>query len=485
MDNDLFSPQLYPKQEVPLPTSTLQKEKPQEKDSPCLEKEDLFTVSTLTEAIKQNLESNYKNVRVEGEVSNFKLHSSGHWYFSLKDRDAQLSCALFRASAAKIKSPPKDGDAVVATGKISLFAPRGQYQLIATSLEKKGLGDLLAELERLKVTLKERGWFDKERKIALPTSPKVIGVVTSETGAALQDMINVLSHRNFSFHLLLFPVHVQGDIAAKEIAAAIRFFNKQKLCDVMIVGRGGGAYEDLMAFNDIAVLTAIHESHIPIISAVGHETDFTLSDFVADHRAPTPSAAAERVMASAKERVERLEGLKKQLELRVSHRMHSFNNQLEKLSENAIFRDPFSLIQAKWQAVDYARERIESKMTSALSQKKMQFFSASKSLAMLDPRVIYKRQKNLLEISKRRFSLLSKTLLQIKKAQFDRADAKLQALSPRQVLQRGYTMTYSENSPVTRASQLQKGKDLCIYFSDGTAEAKVEKIQIHSDHFPR
>lgn len=365
MSDDLFSPQIYPVKENP-PVS----EQPAPPKVLEPEDQDLFTVSTLTEAIKQNLESNYRKIRVEGEVSNFKLHTSGHWYFSLKDRDAQISCALFRASAAKLKTPPKDGDRVIATGKISLFAPRGQYQLIATTLEKKGLGELLAELERLKVTLKEKGWFDKERKRALPSLPKVIGVVTSETGAALQDMINVLSHRNFSFHLLLYPVHVQGDVAASEIARAIDFFNREKLCDVMIVGRGGGAYEDLMAFNDIAVLTAIYNSQIPIISAVGHETDFTLSDFVADHRAPTPSAAAERVMASAKERAQQIQSLQKELLLRMAHQMQSLQRKVQRCAEHPCMREPFALIEEKWQALDYAKERIESRFTALFAEKK-------------------------------------------------------------------------------------------------------------------
>lgn len=511
MQNDMFSPPLFPTENTPpsktsssasttpsksTPISTNAKntsfpssaaaptpvaiEDTVERKKNYLVKESLFTVSSLTDAIKQDLESNYQKIKVEGEISNFKLHSSGHWYFSLKDRGAQISCALFRASAAKLKQPPKDGDQVIATGKVSLFAPRGQYQLIATHLEKKGLGDLLAELERLKLELKDRGWFDKDKKKPLPALPKVIGVVTSETGAALQDMINVLSHRNLFFHLLLYPVHVQGEVAAGEIAHAIETFNQEKLCDVIIVGRGGGAYEDLMAFNDLRVLTAIHRCEIPVISAVGHETDFTLSDFVADHRAPTPSAAAERVMASAKERADRLIAAQKELHVATRHCIESIKNKIERFQKHPLFQDPLTLLNRHWQTLDYSYEKIAHLQTITIRHRKSTLTALEKQLALVDPKASYKRQTSLLQHASRRLITLSQTLLSKPSARLENAEARLVALSPKQVLKRGYTLTYdtAKQKPITKASHLHADQKISLYFYDGKAHGKIENVEI-------
>jgi exodeoxyribonuclease VII large subunit len=256
----------------------------------------VLSVSGLTQSIKLLLEGQFKFVSVQGEISNCKLQSSGHLYFSLKDAQSQIGAVMFKGDLASVDSIPKDGDQVIVKGAVNVYAPSGRYQIVVRSMEKAGLGALLLQLEALKAKLKAQGYFDAARKKPLPKFPKTIGVVTSPTGAVIQDILNVLTRRISGFHLILNPVKVQGPGAAQEIASAIDFFNRHQLADVLIVGRGGGSLEDLWAFNEEAVIQAIYNSKIPIVSAVGHETDFTLADFVADVRAPTPSAAAELVV---------------------------------------------------------------------------------------------------------------------------------------------------------------------------------------------
>ena len=238
----------------------------------------ILSVTELTSAIKAVIEPSFQGIAVKGEISNFKLQSSGHLYFTLKDAGSQISAVLFKGNAACLNKMPKEGDQVVAKGEISLYAPRGQYQIIVRELQFLGLGDLLLKLQQLKEQLQMRGWFDPAHKKKLPKLPKRIGVVTSPTGAVIQDILQVLTRRFAGFHVILNPVKVQGEGAAQEIAQAISDFNRLKLADVLIVGRGGGSIEDLWAFNEEVVAKAIFESDIPIISAVGHETDFTIAD---------------------------------------------------------------------------------------------------------------------------------------------------------------------------------------------------------------
>ena len=253
-----------------------------------------MTVTEITYAIKQSLEGGFSHVTVHGEISNFKRQSSGHWYFSIKDTHSQLSCVCFRGSNSKLGFVPRDGQKVSVKGQITVYAPRGNYQLLCYEVRPVGVGDILAHLhQRLKLKLKAEGLFLPEHKKTLPFMPKRIGVITSPTGAVIQDIVHVLKRRFQGFQLMLFPCRVQGTEAAAEIANALRLFNQNNSCDVIIVARGGGSLEDLMPFNDETVIRAIFESEIPVISAVGHETDYTLCDLVADKRAPTPSAAAE------------------------------------------------------------------------------------------------------------------------------------------------------------------------------------------------
>ncbi len=293
----------------------------------------VFSVSELTGAIKSLLEPNFRAISVQGEISNFKLQSSGHLYFSMKDADAQISCALFRGNAAALPKMPKDGDQVVAKGELSIYAPRGSYQIIIRELSFLGVGELLLKLHQLKETLAARGWFEATRKKPLPKLPRRIGIVTSPTGAVIQDILHVLKRRFANMEVILNPVKVQGEGAAAEIAQAIQDMNRYQLADVLIVGRGGGSIEDLWAFNEEIVAKAIFESKIPIISAVGHETDFTIADFVADVRAPTPSAAAEIATAEKAHLVKMVENASKEAHRWVVQRVEERNMRLDTMTE--------------------------------------------------------------------------------------------------------------------------------------------------------
>src|SRR5690242_14276056 len=283
-----------------------------------------LTVSQLTTSIRTALESRFASVWVEGEISNFKDHSSGHWYFTLKDENAQLRAKCFRSTNTRIRFRPANGLKVRARGKLSLYAPRGEYELVVDALDPVGAGALRIAFEQMRDRLNAEGLFAKELKRPLPVFPRRVGIVTSPTGAAIRDILNVISRRTRTVHVLFSPAKVQGDSAGPDIARAIRFINQYHeralqdgrtadLVDVLIVGRGGGSTEDLWAFNQEEVARAIRKSSIPVISAVGHETDFTIADFVADLRAPTPSAAAEIVAAREDQLCSALDQLGKQL----------------------------------------------------------------------------------------------------------------------------------------------------------------------------
>src|SRR3989339_1280832 len=262
---------------------------------------EVYTVSELTRAIKFVLEEDFPEVLVEGEISNFRVPNSGHAYFTLKDKDSQLKVVLFKLNKRLLKFEPDDGLHVIVRGRISVYEPRGEYQLIADYMEPKGIGALQLAFEQLKEKLFKEGLFDEAHKIPIPQFPQKIAIVTSPTGAAIRDMLRIIDRRFSNVHIIIYPVKVQGEGASAEIARAVKELNALPDIDVMIVGRGGGSIEDLWAFNEEIVARAIYDSRIPIISAVGHETDFTIADWVAEYRAPTPSAAAEKATPDMKE----------------------------------------------------------------------------------------------------------------------------------------------------------------------------------------
>lgn len=413
----------------------------------------VITVTELTLAIKKYLEPKFFSLRVQGEISNFKEQASGHLYFTLKDAQSQISAVLFRGNAQGLMRLPKNGDQVVVQGEISVYAPRGNYQLIIRELEFAGTGELLLKLHALKSKLEGLGWFDKTGKKPLPKTPKTIGIVTSPTGAVIQDILNILSRRHVGFHVILNPVKVQGEGAAVEIAQAIAQFNHHKLADVLIVGRGGGSLEDLWAFNEEIVAKAIHQSQIPIISAVGHETDFSIADFVADVRAPTPSAAAEIVMAAAEEHLHHLTHIDKRLYQTISHLLNSHRHHLDIIRRQPILSSPFTILGNAAQRLDNLYEELGTATTRVVMTKKLELQEAQKRLQLLDPRLkVHQLRQKLFQLT-----------------------AHLKAIDPKNLLTRGYSILFHENSGsvIFSSKELKSGDRIRLLMHDGEQKAKI------------
>ncbi len=417
----------------------------------------ILTVSELTAAIKSVLEPNFRGLSVKGEISNFKLQSSGHLYFSMKDAGAQVSAVLFRGSAARLSRMPKDGDQVIATGELSLYAPRGQYQIIIRELQFLGMGEWLLKFHQLKEEIRLRGWFDADKKKPLPKFPKRIGVVTSPTGAVIKDILNVLMRRFPNFHLLLNPVRVQGERAPQEIAGAIAEFNKMSLVDVMIVARGGGSIEDLWAFNEEIVAKAIFESKIPIISAVGHETDFTIADWVADVRAPTPSAAAEIVVAEQANLLAALSSASLAGRQFIRHKFGNAKERLSALKTHPIFRFP--------QAI--------------LSQPMQQLDSARLALRALDPREQVKNFSDRFAPMEGRLIAAAKMIVSQKKERLSAISEHLRSLNPNQLLKKGYAILFMEkdSSIILSAKNLRPNQPFIARLHDGDVTAVAKEIK--------
>ena len=311
-----------------------------------------LSVSELTRKIRLMLETAFPGIWVEGEVSNFKFHTSGHMYFSLKDEEAQIACVMFRRENASLGFELKDGMQVLCFARVSVYGPRGQYQLTVERVQPKGVGALELRFQQLKEKLKSEGLFEEARKRPIPFLPKKVAVVTSVDGAALRDILHVLNRRFSNAHILIYPVPVQGGGAAPAIAEAIEDLNREKISDVMILARGGGSLEDLWAFNEEIVARAIFGSEIPVISAVGHETDFTIADFVADLRAPTPSAAAEMVLPLLEDLLMRLQDLKRRSSQAILGVMEDLRDHLKDLSEKSVLRDPLAIFETIVQRLD-------------------------------------------------------------------------------------------------------------------------------------
>lgn len=486
-----------------------------------------LTVSQLTNAIKLSLESTFPNIHLQGEISNFKEQTSGHLYFSLKDANAQIAAVMFKGDASVLKIMPKGGDQVIVKGEMNVYPPKGNYQLIVRELAYVGLGELLQKLEVLKIKLHQMGWFKSARKKPLPRFPRRIGVVTSPTGAVIQDILHILSRRFSGFHLILNPVKVQGEGAAFEIAQAVEQFNRYQLVDVMIVGRGGGSLEDLWAFNEEIVATAIFHSRIPIISAVGHETDHCIADYVADVRAPTPSAAAEIVIAEKSQQLEYLNALKKRMQQTLSHLIQKHHYRLQGIRKHPLFSHPHTLLEWRMQKLDDYRLDLAQAMRQCLLLKKHQLEARSQQALALKPTnqishfkqrltayerslhqrmvqylslhrhsLIYRRQQcNHLwqtQQAKRRHLFNQQRLKQeIHKRLNDRLALYrhkltyifdlLKVLDPKNVLQKGYSILLAkdEERVINSASKLKKGQKARLLLSDGELILTINEIILH------
>ena len=357
---------------------------------------DVLTVSQITLAIKETLEAAFPRVWIQGEISNFKRQSSGHLYFSLKDEKAQISAVMWRGVASKLSTLPKDGDQIMVCGDIDVYPPRGSYQLVVRELHFVGLGALLLKLEELKREIASRGWFRAEHKKSLPPFPQRVGVVTSPTGAAIRDIINVLSRRHGGLHILVYPVLVQGPGAAEEVAEAIRDLNQHQLCDVMIVGRGGGSLEDLWAFNEEIVAKAVFESEIPIVCAVGHESDHSIAEYVADVRAPTPSAAAELVTAEKAQHLRFLEQTGQRLTHTLTQLLSHARAQLHRFATHPLLTDPYAILGAYMQRIDDIRLQLDHLVQQRLQRDKLTLLGLQKQHLALDPHNVLNRGYSIL-----------------------------------------------------------------------------------------
>lgn len=359
----------------------------------------IYTVSEIAKDVKLILENNFGSVWIEGEISNFIFHSSGHMYFSLKDSKSVLRCAMFKRANDSLKFMPKDGMQVICFGNISVYEPRGDYQLIVGRIEPKGLGALQIAFEQLKEKLLKEGLFDAAHKVPIPFLPARIGIVTSPAGAAIRDILNVLSRRFVNINVILYPVMVQGDGAAEQIARAIDEFNRLKELsdnkiegvDVLIVGRGGGSLEDLWAFNEEIVARAIYNSKIPVISAVGHEIDWTISDFVADLRAETPSAAAELVVVRKEELVSAVHNATARLSAAIKNTLELFFSELLNLKESYVLRKPLNVFMQYQQRVDELARMLSIKALHYVRFSNQEFKTAAGRLDALSPLAILSR----------------------------------------------------------------------------------------------
>ena len=433
-----------------------------------------WKVRELVAEIRNHVEKEYRDVRVEGEISNLRQASSGHVYFTLKDDQSQIPTVLFRSKARLLKFTPKDGLEVQVRGAVSVYEDRGQLQLVAESVEPRGKGSLQIAFEQLYARLREEGLFDAERKRPLPPYPRVIGVITSPQGAVIHDILNILARRHTKVQVLLYPVAVQGETAAWEIVEALAWFERNPCADVIMVARGGGSLEDLAAFNSEAVARAIASATLPVVSAVGHETDFTIADFVADLRAPTPSAAAELVTDTQYRVEEYLASLTARLERGARYQRMRTQEQLARLDAAAVFARMQHGLARRQQRVDELRFRLESlwEKLSAAAGQRLQIKRAS--LMQQDIRRQLMALQDRLQVLRITLVQGGHMPMQRRQTQWSRASGRLLALSPLAVLERGYALVYADaDNLVKDASRLLPGDDLQIRFAHGRAHASV------------
>lgn len=390
-----------------------------------------ITVSDLNQYIKNKIADDeyLNNILVKGEISNFKNHYTGHLYFTLKDEKSLIKCIMFKSYAQKLNFMPKDGMKVFLFGGVSVFERDGVYQIYVKAMEEDGLGDLYTRYQELKSQLEEQGLFDEEHKMPIPMMPRVIGVLTSQTGSVIRDIINVSTRRNPNVVIRLLPVPVQGEGAAEKIADGIEYMNRNKLADVLILARGGGSLEDLWPFNEEIVARSIYYSEIPIISAVGHETDFTISDFVADLRAPTPSAAAELSVPDIYEVKQKIITYQNRLRMSLIKKVEMMKLRYQKTMSNSVFKEPTRRIQEKYIQVDNEVKQLENIIQ-------------------------FKQEKE--------------------KTRFGQLVAKLDAYSPLKTLSRGYSITQKDGKVIKTQAELESGDMVELRFIDGVKQAKIQ-----------
>lgn len=433
----------------------------------------IWTVRALVSAVRTHIEREYSDCWVEGEISNLRTPDSGHLYFTLKEESAQIRVVMFRSSAKLLRFRPDNGMHVTVRGRITVYEDRGELQISAEFMEPQGAGALQLAFEQLKARLQAEGLFDRPKK-PIPLLPHRIGIITSPQAAALRDILNVLHRRHHSANVLIYPAQVQGDSAPIEVTAGIRHFNKTHAVEVIIIARGGGSVEDLAAFNHEGLARAVASSHIPVISAIGHETDFTIIDFVSDLRAPTPSAAAELVIRSRQEIESQTEELNRRLERAIRYRILLAHQQLTQAAQHGAFARMKDVINRWQQRLDDLRFRIEKATRQSIERDRRRWETASSAVRHYDARHRLAAMRQALDAQTAALaSVIHGKLLQCRAA-LERTSASLEALSPLAILNRGYALVFdAQGALVKDAERVQVGEEVSARLARGRIRARV------------
>jgi len=445
-------------------------------DSPLTRR--IWPVHELVERARELVEREFADVWVEGEISNLRPAPSGHLYFTLKDSDAQLPVVFFRRQAMLLRFKPEDGMHVLARGRVSIYDQRGQMQLVAETLEPVGTGSLQLAFEQLRNKLKAEGLFESERKKPLPAFPRTVGIVTSPTGAVIRDFLNVANRRHSGLNVLLFPVTVQGDSAESEIANAIEQLNESQLVDIIVIARGGGSLEDLAAFNSERVARAVAASEIPVVSAVGHETDFTIADFVADLRAPTPSAAAELITEAQFNIAERLARLDHRLIRGAQFQLLQSRQRMTRISTSSMEARIAMLLHRLAQRLDDAGLRMEDALREQIRTNTRRIDGLTAAVLRHDPRQQLALTRHRLVAGFTHLERRIERNIYDKRARLDKLTARLNSLSPMAVLERGYALVINAEGTLVRStSHIAAGDTVITHLSDGRFTSRVESTE--------
>ena len=439
---------------------------------------EIWTVSQVTRRVKSLVEEHLGSLWLSGEISNWKIAASGHAYFTLKDENSQIDAVMFKGNLRKVRFDLENGLEVLAHGRLTVYERRGNYQIVLDEMEPRGVGALQLAFEQLKKKLDAEGLFDEARKKPLPMLPRRIGVVTSPTGAAIRDILNVLERRFAGVHVLIYPARVQGKVAATEIVAGIRALDARGV-DVMIVGRGGGSLEDLWPFNEEPVVRAVFEARTPVISAVGHEVDVALTDFAADLRAPTPSAAAELVVRERQALIDRVRQERRRLEGALRQTLERLRYRLSAASRSFLLQRPEELLRQPRQACDELCMRLEGAMGDAVRQARQRVDGASRTLALLSPANQLRQARERLAATRERAARAARGMTERLRARLRPAAAQLNALSPLAILSRGYALAWKEpeNTLIRKAADVSEGDAVRIQVGRGALGATVTAVE--------
>ncbi len=436
----------------------------------------VWKVRDLVAAVRSHVEREYSDAWVEGEISNFRAPESGHLYFTLKDGNSQIRVVMFRSSARLLRFRPADGLQVVVRGRVTIYEDRGELQIAAEYIEPRGAGSLQLAFEQLKAKLEAEGIFAADHKKPIPSLPSRIGVVTSAQAAALSDILNILERRHHSVNILIYPAQVQGDSASHEVAAGVRYFNQHDNVDVIIIARGGGSAEDLASFNDEALARTIAASEIPVISAVGHETDFTITDFVADLRAPTPSAAAELVIRSRQEIEDQAAALHERLSRAMRYRLLMGRQALTQLAQHGAFSRMMELIRQRQQKLDDLIHRLELAERQLLQQAHRRWETISAAIRHYDLRLVLSGMRKELGSTTTALAAVARNVLLQHRVRLERFDTALQSLSPLGILDRGYALVFDSSGKLLKsADAVSIGDEISARLAHGEIQATVTK----------